>query len=60
MMINISNYKSKFYLRIHEQQLVRKEMEEAKEELKQLILDKKQNYAKYVQECHLPNVSFNK
>jgi|688.fasta_scaffold208582_1 hypothetical protein len=56
----MSNYKSKFYLRIHEQQLVRKEMEEAKEELKQLMLDKKQNYAKYVQECHLPNVSFNK
>jgi len=35
-------------------------MEEAKEELKQLMADKKINYAKYVQECHKPSVSFTK
>ena len=56
----MSNYKSKFYQRINEQEQVRKEMEEAKEELKQLMADKKVNYAKYVQECHMPSVSFTK
>jgi len=39
---------------------VRKEMEEAKAELKALLQDKKANYAKYVTDVHKPAVSFSK
>lgn len=39
---------------------MRKEMEEAKEELKALLQDKKANYAKYVRDIHKPAISFSK
>ena len=35
----------------------RKEIEEAKIELKQLLLEKKKSYARYVADVHKPNVS---
>lgn len=35
-------------------------MEEAKAELKALLKDKKNNYAQYVKEVHVPSVSFKK
>jgi len=53
-------YKSKFYNHILERELVKKEMDEAKEELKSLLIEKKVNYAKYVRDVHLPTVSFRK
>ena len=39
---------------------MRKEMEEAKEELKALLIEKKTNYAQYVKDVHVPNVSWTK
>lgn len=35
-------------------------MEEAKAELKDLLAEKKNNYAQYVREMHVPSVSFKK
>lgn len=55
-----THYKSKFYLRSIQQDQVRKEMEEAKAELKALLQDKKANYAKYVHDIHKPAISFSK
>jgi hypothetical protein len=39
---------------------MRKEMAEAKAELKALLADKKASYAQYVRDIHLPQVSFKK
>jgi hypothetical protein len=39
---------------------VRKENEEARAELKEILAEKKQNYAQYVREVHLPSVSLRK
>ena len=50
-------YKSKFYKRTLEQLQYRKEMEEAKAELKLEMMERKLNYAKYVKEMHAPLVS---
>ena len=56
----VPKYRSKFYLRNLEQEQTRKEMEEAKSELKQLLHDKKKSYARYVQDVHRPSTSYNK
>ena len=45
-------YRSKFYQRNLEQEQRRKEMEEAKQELKQLLFDKKKSYSRYVADVH--------
>ena len=34
--------------------MLKKEEKEIKEEMKKLLIDKKENYAKYVREMHLP------
>ncbi len=39
---------------------MRKENEEARAELKEILAEKKQNYAQYVREVHLPSVSLRK
>ena len=56
----VPKYRSKFYLRNLEQEQTRKEMEEAKSELKQLLNDKKKSYARYVQDVHRPSTSYSK
>jgi hypothetical protein len=53
-------YKSKFYMRNLEQMQLKREMEEAKAEIKDLLTEKKLNYAQYVRDVHVPSVSFKK
>ena len=53
-------YRSKFYQRNLEQEQRRKEMEEAKQELKQLLFDKKKSYSRYVSDVHKPTPSMMK
>ena len=43
-----------------ELELHRKEMEEAKNELKQLLREKKRSYSRYVSDVHKPISSFHK
>lgn len=50
-------YRSKFYQRNLEQEQTRREMEEAKKELKQLLFEKKKSYSRYVADIHKPNPS---
>ena len=50
-------YRSKFYQRNLEQEQTRREMEEAKKELKQLLFEKKRSYSRYVNDVHKPNAS---
>lgn len=50
-------YRSKFYQRNLEQEQTRREMEEAKKELKQLLFEKKKSYSRYVGDVHRPNPS---
>ena len=53
-------YRSKFYIRNLELEIHKREMEEAKSELKQLLREKKKSYARYVSDIHKPTPSFHK
>jgi formiminotetrahydrofolate cyclodeaminase len=52
-----SCYRSKFYERTIEQENMKKEMEEAKAELKFLIAKKRKNYSRYVSQVYQPKHS---
>ena len=49
-----SHYRSKFYQRTLEQEQTRIEMEEAKAELRHLLMQKKKGYARYISQVYQP------
>jgi hypothetical protein len=53
--VNEPRHRSRFYLRNLEMEQHRKEMDEAKKELKQLLFEKKLSYSRYVADIHRPS-----
>ena len=50
----MERYRTKTYEEVALHDLQRREEKETKEEMKKLLIEKKDNYAKYVKEMHLP------
>lgn len=56
-MFDSTKLKTRTYQTVEQQMLKQKEDLEIKEEMKKLLIDKKENYARYVREMHLPSKS---
>ncbi len=50
-------FRTKTYEEVALIDLQKREEEETKEEMKKLLVEKKENYARYVREMHLPTKS---
>jgi len=60
MQYDPNKFKTKTYQEVALIDLQNKEEEETKEEMKKLLIEKKDSYARYVREMHLPPKSKNK
>jgi hypothetical protein len=60
MQYDPNKFRTKTYEEVALIDLQHKEEEETKEEMKKLLIEKKESYAKYVREMHLPPKSVNK